>query len=70
VGRTVPCSNLGVELQLALSLKKHTSNMADSDDDDDYMNMVFEDAPKGPKFETALQRAARKRKEVRPCPIF
>jgi hypothetical protein len=61
---------LGVELQLALSLKKHTSNMADSDDDDDYMNMVFEDAPKGPKFETALQRAARKRKEVRPCPIF
>jgi hypothetical protein len=44
--------------------------MADSDDDDDYMNMVFEDAPKGPKFETALQRAARKRKEVRPCPIF
>jgi hypothetical protein len=70
VGRTVPCSDLGVELQLALSLKKHTSNMADSDDDDDYMNMVFEDAPKGPKFETALQRAARRRKEVRPCPIF
>lgn len=27
------------------------------------MNMVFEDAPKGPKFETSLQRAARKRKE-------
>jgi hypothetical protein len=39
--------------------------MADSDDEDDYMNMVFEDAPKGPKYETSLQRAARKRKEVR-----
>ena len=38
--------------------------MADSDEEDDYMNMVFEDAPKGPKFETSLQRAARKRKEV------
>ncbi|KAF2846841.1 G-patch-domain-containing protein [Plenodomus tracheiphilus IPT5] len=37
--------------------------MAQSDEDDDYMNMVFEDAPKGPKYETALQRAARKRKE-------
>jgi hypothetical protein len=36
-----------------------------SDEEDDYMNMVFEDAPKGPKFETSLQRAARKRKEVR-----
>jgi hypothetical protein len=35
-------------------------------DEDDYMNMVFEDAPKGPKFETSLQRAARKRKEVLP----
>ena len=40
--------------------------MSQSDEDDDYMNMVFEDAPKGPKFETSLQRAARKRKEVRP----
>ena len=29
------------------------------------MNMVFEDAPNGPKHETSLQRAARKRKEVR-----
>ncbi|KAH9879310.1 hypothetical protein J1614_002749, partial [Plenodomus biglobosus] len=39
-------------------------SMAQSgDDDDDYMNMVFEDAPKGPKYETSLQRAARKRKE-------
>ncbi|KAF9699759.1 hypothetical protein EKO04_002423 [Ascochyta lentis] len=37
--------------------------MSQSDDEDDYMNMVFEDAPKGPKFETSLQRAARKRKE-------
>ncbi|KAH7408220.1 hypothetical protein DE146DRAFT_365795 [Phaeosphaeria sp. MPI-PUGE-AT-0046c] len=37
--------------------------MAQSDDDDDYMNMTFEDAPKGPKYETSLQRAARKRKE-------
>lgn len=27
------------------------------------MSMVFEDAPKGPKHETSLQRAARKRKE-------
>jgi len=39
--------------------------MAQSDEEDDYMNMVFEDAPKGPKNETSLQRAARKRKEVR-----
>lgn len=38
--------------------------MAQSNDDDDYMNMVFNDAPKGPKHETSLQRAARKRKEV------
>ncbi|KAI4701573.1 hypothetical protein J4E81_003313 [Alternaria sp. BMP 2799] len=37
--------------------------MAQSDEEDDYMNMVFEDAPKGPKYETSLQRAARKRKE-------
>jgi len=41
--------------------------MSQSDEEDDYMNMVFEDAPKGPKFETSLQRAARKRKEVCPC---
>lgn len=39
--------------------------MSQSDEEDDYMNMVFEDAPKGPKYETSLQRAARKRKEVR-----
>jgi len=39
--------------------------MAQSDEEDDYMNMIFEDAPKGPKYETSLQRAARKRKEVR-----
>lgn len=39
--------------------------MAQSDEEDDYMNMTFEDAPKGPKYETSLQRAARKRKEVR-----
>ncbi|KAF1359386.1 hypothetical protein EJ07DRAFT_178401 [Lizonia empirigonia] len=37
--------------------------MSQSDEKDDYMNMVFEDAPKRPKFETSLQRAARKRKE-------
>jgi len=37
--------------------------MSQTDEEDDYMNMVFEDAPKGPKHETALQRAARKRKE-------
>jgi len=39
--------------------------MAQSDEEDDYMNMVFEDVPKGPKHETSLQRAARKRKEAR-----
>jgi hypothetical protein len=39
--------------------------MAQPDEEDDYMNMVFEDVPKGPKHETSLQRAARKRKEVR-----
>ncbi|KZM22192.1 uncharacterized protein EKO05_0002116 [Ascochyta rabiei] len=38
--------------------------MSQSDEEDDYMNMVFEDAPKGPQFETSLQRAARKRKEA------
>ena len=38
--------------------------MSQTDEEDDYMNMVFEDAPKGPKHETSLQRAARKRKEV------
>jgi hypothetical protein len=43
----------------------HSHKMAQSDEEDDYMNMVFEDAPKGPKYETSLQRAARKRKEVR-----
>lgn len=42
----------------------HVENMSQSDEEDDYMNMVFDDAPKGPKFETSLQRAARKRKEV------
>lgn len=40
--------------------------MPQSHEDDDYMNMVFEDAPKDPKFETSLQRAARKRKEASP----
>lgn len=45
--------------------RKHAFTMSQSDEEDDYMNMVFEDAPKGPKFETSLQRAARKRKEVR-----
>ena len=43
----------------------HSVNMAQSDEEDDYMNMVFEDAPKGPKYETSLQRAARRRTEVR-----
>jgi hypothetical protein len=38
--------------------------MAESDEEDDYMNMVFDDAPKQPAHETSLQRAARKRKEV------
>jgi hypothetical protein len=37
--------------------------MADSDEDD-YMNMTFDDAPQGPTHETSIQRAARKRKEV------
>jgi hypothetical protein len=45
--------------------QSHDFIMSQSDEEDDYMNMVFEDAPKGPKFETSLQRAARKRKEVR-----
>jgi hypothetical protein len=45
--------------------QSHSFKMSQSDEEDDYMNMVFEDAPKGPKFETSLQRAARKRKEVR-----
>ena len=40
--------------------------MAESDEEDDYMNMVFDDAPKQPTYETSLQRAARKRKEVQP----
>lgn len=43
--------------------------MAHSDDEDDYMNMTFEDAPQGPKYETSIQRAARKRKEVRTSPL-
>jgi len=38
--------------------------MAQSDDEDDYMNMTFDEAPKGPQYETSLQRAARKRKEA------
>jgi hypothetical protein len=38
--------------------------MAQSDEEDDYMNMVFEDTPKDPKYENSIQRAARKRKEV------
>ncbi|KAF2682715.1 G-patch-domain-containing protein [Lentithecium fluviatile CBS 122367] len=37
--------------------------MADSDSEDDYMKMTFDDAPKDPQHETSLQRAARKRKE-------
>ncbi|KAF1949439.1 hypothetical protein CC80DRAFT_529422 [Byssothecium circinans] len=37
--------------------------MAQPDEEDDYMNMVFEDAPKASKYETSMQRAARKRKE-------
>jgi len=39
--------------------------MAQSDEEEDYMSMVFEDAPKKPQHETSLQRAARKRREVR-----
>ena len=42
--------------------------MAQSDEEDDYMKMTFDDAPKEPKYETSLQRAARKRKEV--CIFF
>jgi hypothetical protein len=34
------------------------------DEEEDYMSMVFEDAPKKPTQETSLQRAARKRREV------
>lgn len=53
------------DLRITQHHQKHNSTMSHSDEEDDYMNMVFEDAPKGPKFETSLQRAARKRKEVR-----
>jgi hypothetical protein len=37
--------------------------MAQSDDEDDYMKMVFEE-PKQQKYETSLQRAARRRREA------
>lgn len=37
--------------------------MAHSDEEDDYMTMVFEEPPKQ-KFETSLQRAARERREA------
>jgi hypothetical protein len=37
--------------------------MAQSDEEEDYMTMVFEETPKQ-KYETSLQRAARKRKEA------
>ncbi|KAK7191791.1 G patch domain-containing protein 11 [Paraphaeosphaeria sporulosa] len=37
--------------------------MADSDSEEDYMKMIFDDTPKQPAHETSLQRAARKRKE-------
>ncbi|KAJ4296285.1 hypothetical protein N0V90_006330 [Kalmusia sp. IMI 367209] len=37
--------------------------MAHSDEEDDYMTMTFDDAPKNLVHETSLQRAARKRKE-------
>jgi hypothetical protein len=65
------CSQLSeVEVEGAVAIHEthnhRTDTMAQSDEDDDYMNMTFEDAPKGPKYETSLQRAARKRKEVRP----
>ena len=40
--------------------------MAQSDEEEDYMTMTFVE-PKESKYETSLQRAARKRKEVRPC---
>jgi hypothetical protein len=63
------CSQLS-EVEGAVTIhdthNHRTATMAQSDEDDDYMNMTFEDAPKGPKYETSLQRAARKRKEVRP----
>jgi hypothetical protein len=38
--------------------------MAQSDEEEDYMTMTFEETPKQ-KYETSLQRAARKRREVR-----
>lgn len=47
----------------------HPPAMAQSDDEDDYMNMVFDDAPSR-LVETSLQRAARKRKEVLPRPTL
>jgi hypothetical protein len=65
------CSQLSeVEVEVAVAIhdthNHRNDTMAHSDAEDDYMNMTFEDAPKGPKYETSLQRAARKRKEVRP----
>jgi hypothetical protein len=37
--------------------------MAGSDEEDDYMTMTFEETPQQ-KYETSLQRAARRRREV------
>ncbi|KAF2869326.1 hypothetical protein BDV95DRAFT_498095 [Massariosphaeria phaeospora] len=39
--------------------------MAHSDEEEDYMSMVFEDVPKQPQVETSIQRAARRRREER-----
>jgi len=38
--------------------------MAQPNEEEDYMTMTFDDMPEGPRHETSLQRAARKRKEV------
>jgi hypothetical protein len=70
------CGSLQLRAVLQVAARERTTQnynpfitphhaMAQSDEEDDYMNMVFEDVPKGPKHETSLQRAARKRKEVR-----
>jgi hypothetical protein len=53
------------QLQPSKVQQPHRATMAQSDEEDEYMNMTFDEAPKGPQFETSLQRAARKRKEAR-----
>jgi hypothetical protein len=63
--RIVLCRGLDISIANSLQLCRATlAVMAQSDEEDDYMKMTFDDAPKEPQYETSLQRAARKRKEV------